>query len=511
MMRVNSIGHPLYVSPSLEDLVGFPAREFEQNPHLYRSIIHPDDQEGYDLILAARYVSVSKTVEAEYRVLCKDGTYRWMFERQTRNDNPAASANSSEETAAGVTSFDSLIFDIQDRKLLEAELRHTQRIDMVGQLAGGVAHDFNNYLTAILGQIKLSLLEVSRGSTTHERLLATEQATLRCAEMTKQLLSLSRKDQLSLKPVSVTQLVDSTAALCHHLLPPAICLSVSHAPGTLHLLGDAGQLQQVLMNLIINSRDAICGVGSIALATKERMVSPEAATATLPAGSYVQIDVTDSGSGISADNLKHIFEPFFTTKSAGQGTGLGLSLVFSIIRNHGGAIDVSSEVGKGTRISMLIPTAKSPAQTPELNGSAIPSVAELDTGDDLLEEPTQHEVLVVEDEPLVRSVIKASLLGSGYGVCEVGDAESGLELLRKFPGRFRLVIIDQSLPGMSGRELVAKLRGLGDSTPLLLTTGMPWFEGAPVTPGDPHEVIVKPFDPIDLISAAYRLCQEQRR
>jgi CheY-like chemotaxis protein len=241
------------------------------------------------------------------------------------------------------------------------------------------------------------------------------------------------------------------------------------------------------------------------------MVSPEAATATLPAGSYVQIDVTDSGSGISADNLKHIFEPFFTTKSAGQGTGLGLSLVFSIIRNHGGAIDVSSEVGKGTRISMLIPTAKSPAQTPELNGSAIPSVAELDTGDDLLEEPTQHEVLVVEDEPLVRSVIKASLLGSGYGVCEVGDAESGLELLRKFPGRFRLVIIDQSLPGMSGRELVAKLRGLGDSTPLLLTTGMPWFEGAPVTPGDPHEVIVKPFDPIDLISAAYRLCQEQRR
>jgi|GEM_PF-5692393 len=510
ILRTSRAGTVLYVSSPLCDVLGFPIGEFQTNSYLYRSLIHPDDIEQRDQTFAHRLTTASLPVEVEYRILCRDGTYRWMFERQTKS----AVTEDSQDASLKVDYLDSIIFDIQDRKLLESELRHSQRMDMVGQLASGVAHDFNNYLTAIIGQLRLSLLEVARDSITHERLLATEQAALRCADMTKQLLSLAHRDQTAKKAVSIAQLVASTASLCAHLLPTSICLSLEHSDESLKVDADEGQLQQVLMNLIINARDAITDVGSIALSAKTIEVANGDPIKAIPIGKYVQILVRDSGSGIAPQHLAHIFEPFFTTKSAGHGTGLGLSLVYSIVRNHGGCISVKSRVGKtgdqasdsesGTEFCLLLPvgTLELPdAQTfnaPEQFG---------DDSDNIAGRTPVREVLVVDDEPLVRSVIKASLLGSGFSVVEVCDGAAALAILSQTSARFALAIIDQSMPGMSGRELVSKIRSSGNRTPLLLTTGLPSFDGAPTNPEDIHEIIIKPFDPVDLVSAAFRLCK----
>lgn len=518
MIKVDGAGHPLYISPSLEKLVGFPVDEFERNFHLYRSLIHPDDHEAYEPILAARYAPHPTTVEAEYRILCRDGSYRWMFERQTQSRVVDGS------DGIGRICYESLVFDIQERKLLESELRHAQRIEMVGKLAGGVAHDFNNYLTAILGQLKLSLLEVKRGSVTHERLIATEQAALRCAEMTKQLLSLAHKDQIQKQAVSVEHLINTTAALCSHFLPTSICLSVAHSAGNLTIDGDEGQLQQVLMNLIINARDAITGAGVITLSSGVREIDQRDSVITLSNGRYIELKIEDSGSGIAPEHIRHIFEPFFTTKPAGYGTGLGLSLVDSIVRSHNGGLSVKSKVAVGTAISVLLPIGNSAAvseneqvtfenEDPNSDDGNETGQTGAEGKDKDKDKDKDHyaldprEVLIVDDEPLVRSVIKASLLGSGYVVFEAANGLEAQKLIEKYPHRFVLIIIDQSMPGMSGAELVKKIRARGNRVPLLLTTGMRTFEGAPTEPGDPHEIIVKPFDPIDLISTAFRLCQ----
>jgi len=346
------------------------------------------------------------------------------------------------------------------RKRLEDQLRHAQKMESIGTLAGGVAHDFNNLLTAIIGNAQLALAQIQPEDPLHERLIEIENSGRRAAELTRQLLIFSRRERLEPKPIDLNDTIDQFVKMLRRIIGEDVELRFHPTADLSTVFADPGQMEQVLMNLVCNARDAMPDGGELIIETRNitveemhRRTHPYAGT-----GAYVQITVTDSGGGMNAETQQHIFEPFFTTKEVGKGTGLGLALVYGIIDQHEGTIDVTSEVGRGTTFKICLPAQEEAIEDPVAEAEpALRGGAET--------------ILVAEDEESLQRLLKGMLTGLGYKVILTPDGETAVEAYSSHSNQIDLVILDMVMPRMGGREAYERIRTLRNDVPVLFMTG----------------------------------------
>jgi two-component system, cell cycle sensor histidine kinase and response regulator CckA len=333
----------------------------------------------------------------------------------------------------------------RDRRRLEEQFRQAQKMEAIGRLAGGVAHDFNNLLTVITGYAELLLIDSEMNESTRSAVHEIKRAAERGGSLTRQLLIFSRKQKLNPRSVNLNDLVSNMEKMLRRLIGEDISLQTALRPDLGAVRTDAGQFEQVIMNMVVNARDAMPDGGKLTIETANvTWTEPQYG---LPAGPYVMLAISDTGIGMDADTRSHIFEPFFTTKEAGKGTGLGLATAYGIIRQSGGSIWLYSEPGQGTTFKVYLPRTDEPLET------AVPEVSRITSMNG------SETVLVVEDDPEVRRLICEILRSRGYRVLEGANGEQAFELARSCPDPVPLVVADVILPEMSGPEVVRQLAG----------------------------------------------------
>ncbi len=470
------------------------ARSFGLDPALGHSgipleqiiaTVHPDDRDG--LVAAIDEVIARGGAYAhQYRVRREDGNYYWI-EANGRVDHAGDGTPSR---------FPGVLIDVDERRAVEAErdraiamlralndelerrvsertselleaeeaLRQSQKMEAVGQLTGGLAHDFNNLLAGISGSLELMAKRLAQGRNDDvERYMAAAQgATRRAAALTHRLLAFSRRQTLDPKPTNVNRLIAGLEELIRRTVGPSVELEVVGAPGLWPALVDPSQLENALLNLCINARDAMPAGGRITIEAANKWMDPEGArTHDLPEGQYLSLCVTDTGTGIAPEIREKVFEPFFTTKPMGEGTGLGLSMIYGFARQSGGQVRISSEVGEGTTICLYLPRH-------HIDGD----IEDLPAQERALSRSEQGEtVLVVDDEPTVRMLVTDVLRELGYTVIEAIDSVSGLEILESGV-RIDLLVSDVGLPGgMNGRQMADAARQGRPELKVLFITG----------------------------------------
>jgi CheY-like chemotaxis protein len=369
-------------------------------------------------------------------------------------------------------------------------------MEAVGQLAGGIAHDFNNLLTGILSYCDLLLDEVRSGDPIRSDVEQIRQAGQRAAGLTRQLLAFSRRQVLQPKVLSLNSVLADLDGMVRRLAGADVVVETEIDPGLWYVLADPGQLEQVVINLVVNARDAMPDGGRIAVTTANRILLPD--TLDRPAGvrpgAYVALALSDTGVGMDPELQSRIFEPFFTTKEPGKGTGLGLSTVYGIVKQSGGFVWAYSEVGLGSTFKVYLPVAGARDATVE-PAEAAPS-------------PTRgsETIVVVEDEEVVRELLTRTLRNYGYRVLEAADGLAALQLIRDGAGPIELVVTDVVMPTMGGQELSDALASIWPDVPVLYISG---FAGADVIsrgllrPGAP--LLEKPFSPETLLEKVREL------
>jgi signal transduction histidine kinase len=383
--------------------------------------------------------------------------------------------------------------DITDRLLLEEQLRQSQKLDAIGHLAGGIAHDFNNLLTVVIANT--ALLQRAQPS---EGLRSIAAASDRAAALVRQLLAFSRQQVLELRDLELNLTVVKLLKLLERVVREDIELDLDLAEHPVWARADAGMLDQILMNLVVNARDAMPNGGKIVLSTSVFVLDDEdkRAMPELAPGAYARLRVTDAGTGIAPENLARVFDPFFTTKEPGSGTGLGLATVFGIVKQHAGAIAVTSEVGRGTTFSILIPTARETRYADHVPGEPKP----------VAPRGGSESILVVEDEAPVRELVEQVLATSGYRVHVMPTGAAAIAALATMPP-IDLLLTDMVMPGgVSGRELADRVRAAIPSIKVVYTSGY-----ANAVGGDGLALVAgvnylpKPFTPVALL-ACVRAC-----
>ena len=378
----------------------------------------------------------------------------------------------------------------------EDALRQSQKMEAVGQLTGGIAHDFNNMLTGIIGSLELLRRRVSRGKLDDLDSLIDLGVTSanRAAGLTHRLLAFSRRQSLDSKPVEINQLVTAMGELLQRSINESIALDMRLTNDLWTAEADPNQLESALLNLVINARDAMPNGGSLTVETSNRHLDSvfTAAYGTLKPGDYVELSVSDSGCGIPESVMGRVFDPFFTTKPIGQGTGLGLSMIYGFARQSHGHVTIHSIVGKGTTVSLFLPRFLGEMLADVTADPALPPIAN-----------AGETVLIVEDDPAVRVLVSAVLNELGYAFVEAGDANTAVPIIES-EQRIDLLISDVGLPGMNGRQLAEIGRQIRPELKVLFITG--YAEHAAVRGGflDPGmQLITKPFT-FDLLTAKVR-------
>lgn len=378
----------------------------------------------------------------------------------------------------------------------EEALRQSQKMEAVGQLTGGIAHDFNNMLTGIIGSLELLRRRVSHGKLDDLDSLIDLGVTSanRAAGLTHRLLAFSRRQSLDSKPIEINQLVTSMGELLQRSINESIALDMRLSDPLWTAEADRNQLESALLNLVINARDAMPNGGNLTVETSNRHLDSvfTAAYGTLQPGDYVELSVSDTGCGIPESVMGRVFDPFFTTKPIGQGTGLGLSMIYGFARQSGGHVTIHSEVAKGTTVSLFLPRFVGEILVAEaINPALLPFANAGET------------VLIVEDDPAVRVLVSAVLKELGYAYVEAGDANTAVPIIES-DQRIDLMISDVGLPGMNGRQLAEIGRQIRPGLKVLFITG--YAEHAAVRGGflDPGmQLITKPFT-FDLLTAKVR-------
>ena len=428
-------GAILYGSPATTRILGYDLSEFVGRNAL--EMIHDDDRDAVVGRLTEAMANPGGRVDVAARVRHKDGSWRYLEGILTNLlDDPSVGAI--------VNNYR----DATERRSLEQQVIQAQKMEAVGRLAGGVAHDFNNILTAIGGYTDLLLADLPLDDPRREDVDEIHRAADRAAALTQQLLAFSRRQVLQPKVVDLNALVSNVEKLLRRLLGEDVLLATALAADVGRVRADPGQLEQVIVNLAVNARDAMPTGGRLTLET--RNVDLDAAYAadhrSVVPGPYVVIAVSDTGTGMSADVQSHMFEPFFTTKEVGKGTGLGLATAYGIVKQSGGSIWVYSELGHGTTIKVYLPRVDEPA---EPLGSSTPVDATSLRG--------TETILLVEDEPSVRAVARQILARQGYVVLEAPDGQTALAMVDGGGSSVDLVLTDVVMPGMSGRGLADQL------------------------------------------------------
>jgi signal transduction histidine kinase/ActR/RegA family two-component response regulator len=387
--------------------------------------------------------------------------------------------------------------EINARAQVEENLRQSQKMEAVGQLTGGVAHDFNNLLAAISGSLQLIQSRMAQGrmDSVDRYIVAAQSAVKRAAALTHRLLAFSRRQTLDPKPTNVNRLIAGMEELIRRTVGPSVQMEVIEAGGLWPTLIDPNQLENALLNLCINARDAMPEGGRLTIETANKWLDDRTAKEReLSPGQYVSLCVTDTGTGMSPTVIAHAFEPFYTTKPFGQGTGLGLSMIYGFARQSGGQIRIYSELGKGTTMCLYLPRHDQVAD--ESHAFALPT--------DDRPAGEGEVVLVIDDEPTVRMLISEVLEEHGYAVVEASDGPSGMRILQS-AARIDLLITDVGLPnGMNGRQIADAARQTRPGLKVLFITG--YAENAVV--GNGHldkgmQVIAKPFE-MDMLARKIR-------
>jgi PAS domain S-box-containing protein len=477
-------GRFLAVNPAWTTILGWRVRDVVGRDHV--SFSHPDDQRASDD--AHRRAQTMGLKHYENRVRHRDGSYRWI--------SWVAAAEDGLVYASGRH----ITAEKEARLALETtqdQLRQAQKMEAVGQLTGGLAHDFNNLLTGITGGLELMQIRIQQGRVGEiDRYVnMAQQAAKRAAALTHRLLAFSRRQTLDPRPTDINRLIASLDELLRRSVGPAVELEVIGAGGLWTTLIDPNQLENAVLNLCINARDAMPDGGKITIETANIWLDARLARERdLPPGQYVSLCVTDTGSGMTAETIERAFDPFYTTKPLGEGTGLGLSMIYGFVRQSGGQVRIYSELGHGTTMGLYLPRAEAdddgePQSEPP--GIVLPASA-------------GETVLVVDDEPAIRTLVTDVLADLGYNAIEASDGPQGLEIL-KSAARVDLLVTDVGLPkGMNGRQLADAARVGRPDLKILFITG--YAENAVIGNGMLERgmhVLTKPFA-LDVLAARIR-------
>jgi PAS domain S-box-containing protein len=446
----------VFIGEAIQQLTGYSAGEM--TPHLWDSMVQETITRGEAAGLSLEE-AIRRTRRGEIKhwqsdcvITMRDGTKRWVA------DSSIEMVNDRRETTGSI----GILMDITERRQIEEQLRQLQKMESIGQLAAGVAHDFNNILAVIQGHTDMVLGGMVAGNEAEESLKQVAAAAKRASNLTRQLLVFSRKQEIQPQDLNLNEVVNGMNNLLGRLLGAQVTLQFVPAANLPAVYGDAGMMEQVLLNLAVNARDAMPGGGRLTVTTTARRIdetqaqrNPEAR-----AGQFIRLSVNDTGSGIAPEILSRIFEPFFTTKEVSKGTGLGLATVYGIVKQHQGWIEVESEVGRGTTFNVFLPASSGAATSP---AEEIPTAAARGRGE---------TILIAEDEPALRRLAARVLRNLGY---EVLEAASGVEALQVWEERGKkvdLLLTDMVMPdGLTGRELAKQMKTRESGLKVIYTSG----------------------------------------
>jgi PAS domain S-box-containing protein len=481
-------GRWLFVSPQVETLLGYAQEEWLADPRLWHSRLHPDDAQSA-VAEEQRCVRERDQFSLEYRLLTREGRTVWI-----RDDAIFLPADESQPDR-----LQGVMFDVTERRLLSDQLVQAQKVEAIGQLAGGIAHDFNNLLTAITGYAELLLHRLGDNHRYARELSEILRAADRATRVTGKLLAFSHRQPLDPRNLDLNTLLIDVDHLLRRLIGERIQLELSLASGPIMVRAEPTQLEQVVINLVVNARDAMPDGGLVRIATARRRVdaSGRHAVAALRTGDYVELSVADSGSGMDAETLRRLFEPFFTTKPVGQGTGLGLAMAYGIVQQSSGTILVESELGKGSAFRILLPLSAEKGETLKVR----PGALALPGG--------RERILLVEDDPAVRDFAFSLLADLGYHVMAASDGiEARAIVEREGLEGFQLLLTDVVMPRLGGAELAREIRLLRPDLPVLFVSGYARNEDQIAALLGPRCLYLqKPFAPAVLAAALRRLLE----
>lgn len=459
-----------WVSEGAEKLCGYKPGEFLETRALWLSRIHPEDKERVVADIAR--LSETGTISIEYRWLTRGGGYRWVL----------LSATSMAGLALG------LWLDISERKALELQFRQAQKMEAVGRLAGGVAHDFNNSLSVIGGYAGFLLKSLASNDERRGDVGEIIKAAEGAASLTRQLLAFSRRQIFQLRVFDCNAVIRDTQKMMKRLIGENIDLALDLAKEGARIKADPGQLEQVIINLIVNAKDAMPYGGKVTIKTENVELDDKYPNMHMEVrrGPHVMISVADTGCGMDSEVMIHLFEPFFTTKEAGKGTGLGLATVYGIIKQSGGNIYVYSEPGRGATFKVYLPrimegvsVATTPVRPKAVRGS--------------------ETILLAEDDDSMRGFVLRALRENGYTVIEARNAEEAVKLCERNISNVSLILTDTIMPGMSGHELYGLLLKRCPGVKVIFMSGYPAAELVSARPVDEKlPFLQKPFSAEEL-------------
>ena len=467
--------------PGCIAVTGYSSEEMSLDPYLWLRMVVPEDRDAV-LDQTRRILAGERVDPMEHRIVHKDGRVRWVRNTSVAQFGPDGS----------IQSYDGIIQDVTERRVLQEQLTQAQKMEAIGRLAGGVAHDFNNLLTAIRGFAELHLADHAPDDPGRADVLEIERAAERATQLTMGLLAFSRRAEVHPTPLDLAGLARDTMALLRRLVSEDILVHLDAAAEVPLVFADPVQIEQVLLNLAANARDAMPAGGDLRIEVKSALLS-DAYAATHPgsrAGPQVLLLVSDTGIGMDETTQAHIFEPFFTTKLPGEGTGLGLASVYGIVKMAGGYIDVESRPGGGSVFRVYLPATEGAAPRTEADVSA-----------DHARHDGHETVLLVEDEPAVRHFAQRVLQGRGYRVLAFADPGLALEAATRDPASYDALVTDVIMPAISGPALAERIASVHPGLPVLFMSGY----GAGTLPAGAPRPLAKPFSSGDLADAVAAL------
>jgi two-component system cell cycle sensor histidine kinase/response regulator CckA len=472
----------LSVNPAFSAILGRPAAEIVGRST--QDFTHPDDWAEQMPLIRDASAGIRNGYQIRKRFLRPDGSIVWTELSVAIVRGPAG------EYVYGI----GVAVNVTDRYRLEEQLRQAQKMEAVGQMAGGIAHDFNNLLTGVIGN--LALVDLPDGDRNAGLVAAAETAANRAVELTRKLLGFARKNQLVIAPVRIGDLIREVVDILTHTLDPRIRIITDlEAPGP--VAADTALVNQVLLNLCLNARDAMPDGGTLTLRAAGVTVTPEEAARHPDArpGEFVRVTVADTGQGMTPEVKARIFEPFYTTKPVGQGTGLGLPMVHGIVRQHNGWIECETAPGRGTRFDLYLPRVAASISGP------VPRPADRSSPPDVATPPPNESrtVLLVDDEDMIRCLGRSVLEAAGYRVLEAHDGAAAVDLFRREYGRIDLVILDLTMPRLSGRDAFRSMTAIAPDARVLFSSGYSSDDLSDVTGA--VGLLAKPYRPADLVTA----------
>jgi len=466
-----------FVNNTFCEIHGYSYEELVDTMGPYDFIV-PEDRDFLEQSLKKRYSGEAKMTEIVYHIRHRNGEVRTI------------KTISSATLYKGKPAIMGTLLDVSKERALEEQLLQSQKLETIGRLTGGIAHDFNNMLGVILGNTQLAMMNLSPDDTATAFCSEVEKATHRAAEFTHQLLAFSRRQVLEMKTIDLNDILANFERMVQHIIGEYIEMSITYKAGLPVIKGDSAQINQILLNLMVNAREAMPDGGKLTVATSVIYIDEKQAPlfTDTPRGYYVVISITDTGIGMGKEMLTKIYEPFYTTKP--HGSGLGLSAVYGIVKQHNGFIDAYSQPGKGTTFKVYFPSVEKADIVVQKGQSFVMKGNET--------------VLIIEDDDEFRKVESAILEKLGYTVCMASDSIEGIEIFKAKNGEISLVILDLIMPKMNGWEILSEMRKIKPAIPSLFVTGY-GLDGAYMKyiPEEGVDILQKPFS-FDALSQKVR-------